>query len=84
MYLVFILLNNLLWVFRGFQMNKFSIGFQFQKLLGDLQDDIQNVSAKAYSNDVRYQNTQKHLSALDENISKLSEQHHDKEDKENR
>jgi hypothetical protein len=31
------------------------------KLLGDLQDDIQNVSAKAYSNDVRYQNTQKHL-----------------------
>ena len=52
--------------------------------MGDLQDDIQNVSAKAYSNDVRYQNTQKRLSALDENISKLSEQHHDKEDKENR
>ena len=52
--------------------------------MGDLQDDIQNVSAKAYSNDVRYQNTQKHLSTLDENISKLSEQRHDKEDEESR
>ena len=52
--------------------------------MGDLQDDIQNVSAKAYSNDVRYQNTQKHLSTLDENISKLSEQQHDKKDEENR
>ena len=46
--------------------------FILQKLLGELQDDIQNVSAKAYSNDLRYQNAQLQLSKLDEDVFNIS------------
>ena len=45
----------------------------FQRLFADLQDDIQNVSAKAYSNEIRFQKTQSHLSTLEKNISDISQ-----------
>ena len=47
--------------------------FMLQRLLADLQDDIQNVSAKAYSNDIRFRNTQSKLSALEKDILNISQ-----------
>ena len=45
----------------------------FQTLLADLQDDIQNVSAKSYSNDIRLQKTQSHLSTMEKDILNISQ-----------
>ena len=47
--------------------------FMLQRLLADLQDDIQNVSAKTYSNDIRFQKTQSHLSTLEKDILNISQ-----------
>jgi len=55
------------------------------KLLGELQDDIQNVSAKTYSNEVKYQKAQSRLSTLDNAVldfsHKLSNRKKEKERK---
>ena len=45
----------------------------FQKLIGDLQDDIQNVSAKVYSDEMRFKETQSNLSRLQKEFLDLSQ-----------
>ena len=47
--------------------------FSFQKLIGDLQDDIQNVSAKVYSDEIRFKETQSSLSKLRKDFSDFSQ-----------
>ena len=63
---------NTLWYRYVYTFTNFSM-FMFQRLLADLQDDIQNVSAKAYSNDIRFQKTQSHLSTLEKDILNISQ-----------
>ena len=45
----------------------------FQKLIGDLQDDIQNVSAKVYSDEMRFKETQSNLSRLQKQFLDFSQ-----------
>ena len=45
----------------------------FQKLIGDLQDDIQNVSAKVYSDEMRFKETQSNLSRLQKEFVDFSQ-----------